>query len=247
MKLSGIVIAKNSEYIIQACLESISFCDEVIVVDAGSTDQTVSVAKKLGAKIITGDENSFAKQRELGLKAASGEWVLYIDTDERVSANLRENILEQVRKENNEFAGFRIQRKNYYLGNYQWPKVELLERLFKKSELHGWYGQLHETPKVEGKIGVLSGSLSHYTHQDLTSMLAKTIRWSDIEGDLRLSAHHPKMVWWRFFRVMITAFFDSYVKQGGWQVGTPGLIESIYQSYSMFITYAKLWELQQKN
>jgi hypothetical protein len=100
---------------------------------------------------------------------------------------------------------------------------------------------------VKGKVGVLEGYLFHYTHQDLTSMVEKTIAWSEIEAELRYNANHPKMSWWRFFRVMLTAFFDSYVRQKGYKAGTAGLVESIYQSYSMFITYARLWEMQQEH
>ena len=75
-------------------------------------------------------------------------------------------------------------------------------------------------------------------------MLNKTIEWSSAEAMLRYNAGHPQMTWWRFPRVMLTAFFDSYIKQQGFRAGAIGLIESIYQSFSIFITYAKLWELQ---
>ena len=77
-------------------------------------------------------------------------------------------------------------------------------------------------------------------------MVNKTLEWSKIEAELRFNSNHPKMVWWRFPRVMTTAFLNSYVKQGGYKVGTVGIIESVYQSFSMFITYARLWEMQKK-
>ena len=108
------------------------------------------------------------------------------------------------------------------------------------------YGELHETAKVNGGIGELQGLIYHYTHWDLFSMLQKTILWSDIEAKLRIDSNHPSMSWWRFIRVMITAFYDSYIKQGGYSVGTIGLIESMYQAFSIFVTYANLWELQEK-
>jgi hypothetical protein len=115
-----------------------------------------------------------------------------------------------------------------------------------KSHLKGWYGQLHETPIIKGSIGELPGYLLHYTHQSLSEMLAKTIEWSTIEAKLRYEANHPRMTWWRFPLVMSRAFFSSYIAQDGWRAGTVGLIESIYQAFSMFITYAKLWEMQEK-
>jgi len=243
--LSGVVIAKNNEKLLGDCIASISFCDEIIVVDGGSTDGTVQLAKKLGARVVQGAHDNFSRQREIGKEEARGKWILYIDTDERVSQALTEEILQTISTENGTHA-FRLKRQNYYLGNHPWPTVEKLERLFQKKYLKGWYGTLHETARVEGEIGELHGILSHYTHRDLSSMLAKTIEWSGYEAQLRLDAHHPKMTWWRFPRVMLTAFYDSYIRQSGWKVGIVGLIESMYQAYSMFITYARVWEMQQK-
>jgi hypothetical protein len=78
-------------------------------------------------------------------------------------------------------------------------------------------------------------------------MIAKTNEWSEIEAQLRFNNDHPIISWWRIFRVMLTAFWQSYVKQSGWKAGTVGLIESIYQAFSMFVTYSKLWEMQNKH
>lgn len=245
MKLSGVVIAKNGEELLTDCLNSLSFCDEVVVVDAGSTDNTSSLAKKLGARVVAGTHGDFAKQRNVGRDGAKGDWILYIDTDERVSPKLQKHIQEAIKT--NEYAAYRIKRKNFYLGNHEWPKIERLERLFQKENLEGWYGKLHETAKVKGEIGDIDGFLLHYTHRDLSSMLEKTIQWSQTEAHLRLDANHPRIVSWRLLRVMITGFYDSYIKQGGWKAGIMGLIESLYQSYSMFVTYARLWEMQQKH
>ena len=77
-------------------------------------------------------------------------------------------------------------------------------------------------------------------------MIKKTNQWSEIEAELLFKANHPEMTWWRFLRVMLIKFWNSYIGQGGWKVGVPGLIESIYQAFSYFIVYAKLWEKQQR-
>ncbi len=246
VKLSAIILTKNSEDLIADCIDSVSFCDEVIVIDDYSTDRTVELAKHLGAIVFPYSSESFAKRRNLGLKKAKGRWILYLDVDERVTSELAKAIQEVLERKKDIYAAYRLQRKNFYLGNNEWPKIEKLERLFKKSKLEEWYGDLHESPRVNGDIGDLeNGFIRHYTHQDLTSMLNKTIQWSKIEADLRLHANHPHMSWWRFFRVMATAFYDSYIRQKGYKVGTAGLIESMFQAFSMFITYARLWELQQ--
>jgi len=242
--LSAIIIAKNAEEMIGDCIDSLNFCDEIIVIDNASTDRTSELLKILGVKAFSLKSDSFSELRDFGLKKAKGKWVLYIDADERVSPELASDIKAAI--ENSAFPAFKLQRKNFYLGDHEWPYIEKLERLFKKNALEGWQGKLHETPIVKGEIGELDGFLLHYTHRDLATMLDKTIEWSGVEADLRLQAKHPKMTWWRFFRVMFTGFWDSYVKQKGYKAGTAGLIESIYQSFSMFITYARLWEKQQK-
>lgn len=247
IKISAIIIAQNAESLIADCIDSVAFCAEVIVVDAGSKDKTVDLARRMSAKIINEDSGSFAEQRNVGLKHAKGDWVLYIDTDERVSPELREAIIQYINNPINEYTALRLKRKNFYFGNNPWPYIETLERLFKREKLKGWKGKLHESPIVVGDIGELEGFLFHYTHRDLTSMLQKTIVWSQVEAQLRLDAHHPKMTWWRFPRVMLTAFWDSYVRQKGYKAGTVGIVESIYQAFSMFITYARLWEMQNKN
>jgi glycosyltransferase involved in cell wall biosynthesis len=244
-KISAVILTKNSENLIADCIDSVSFCDEVIIIDDYSIDRTAELAKHLGASVYPYSSESFAKKRNLGLKKAKGKWILYLDVDERVSPELREAIQSILERKKDIYSAYRVNRKNFYLGNNEWPTLEKLERLFKRSKLEEWYGDLHESPRVNGDIGDLDeGFIRHYTHQDLTSMLNKTIQWSKIEAELREKANHPKMTWWRFYRVMITAFYDSYVKQKGYKVGTAGLIESIFQAFSMFITYARLWELQ---
>lgn len=246
MRLSVIILTKNEEKTIEKCIESVSFADEVIIIDNGSDDNTINKAKKAGGQVFSFETENFSELRNYGIKLAHGKWLLYIDADEIVSRELKNSILNRISLDTQEFAGFSLKRKNYYLGNHEWPGFEELERLFLKDSLKGWKGRVHETPLVAGKIGFLDGFLYHYTHKDLTAMLNKTIEWSEIEADLRFKSHHPQMVPWRFFRVMTTAFLNSYVKQQGWKAGTAGLIESMYQSFSMFITYAKLWELQNK-
>jgi glycosyltransferase involved in cell wall biosynthesis len=245
-KLSAIILAKNAETMIADCLDSVSFCDEIIVIDDGSSDRTAEIAKRMDAKVFPLVERNFAERRNYGLRKAKGKWVLYIDTDERISPELRDEIQIAVSQDHSMFDAYRFPRKNFYLGNNEWPYIEKLERLFKRASLETWQGTLHETARVAGEIGDLDGYLLHYTHQDLTSMVAKTIQWSEMEAELRFNANHPKMTWWRFFRVMATGFYGSYVKQKGYKAGTAGLVESMYQSYSMFITYARLWEMQNK-
>ncbi len=246
--ISAIVIAKNEEKMIGDCLTSISFCDEIILIDNGSTDKTLEIGKSMGAQIFEKKSSDFSELRNFGLSKASGNWILYVDADERIDLQLRENIESVIKNNENKIAGYKLKRKNFYFGSSmknEWPCIEKIKRLFKKDSLKTWKGELHESPIINGEIKELDGFLLHFTHRDLSSMLKKTIEWSKIEAELRFKSKHPQMAWWRFPRVMLNSFFNSFFQQGGWKIGTVGLIESIYQSFSMFITYLRLWELQQ--
>ena len=249
-KVSVIILTKNSENLLADCIESVKeLANEIIIIDDKSTDRTVELAKHLGARVETSKttSNNFAEKRNIGLKKAKNKWILYIDDDERLTPELSQSIQAITNLKKPEYQAYKILRKNYYFGENAWPYIEILERLFEKSSIKGWSGPVHETPKIDGKIGELKGHLLHYTHRDLTSMVNKTIEWSKIEAELRFKSNHPPITWWRFPRVMITSFFNSYIRQKGYKADTVGLLESIYQSFSIFITYARLWEMQQKN
>lgn len=242
-RLSVIIITRNEEEGIVACINAVKdSCDEIVVIDNDSSDRTEKVAKTAGARVYTVPGLDFSYLRNFGKEKAQGEWLLYLDTDERVSGELVKEIHQTI-KNSESLAGYRIVRKNHYFGTL-WPKTEYIVRLIRKNALIGWQGVVHETAMVAGAIGQLQAPLLHFAHNDLTAMVKKTNEWSEIESQLRYKSNHPQMTWWRFFRVMLTAFWGSYIIDGGWRVGTVGLIESIYQSFSIFITYAKLWEKQ---
>ncbi len=243
-KISAVIIVKNGEKLLVDCIDSLKFVDEIIIIDNGSTDRTVELAQLLKAQVFTYTTSDFSALRNYGLRKAKGNWILYVDVDERVSGDLAVSIRKVTEKRESKYNAYWIKRQNFYFGNHKWPTSEKLERLFKKKALEEWYGELHESPRVKGEIGELEGYLLHYTHRDLTSMVEKTIRWSAVEAKLRFDAKHPPMTWWRFPRVMITTFYHYYVSEKGYKAGTAGLIESIYQTFSIFITYARLWELQ---
>lgn len=253
LKLSIVIIARDEEKIIKDCLESAKWADEIVLVDTGSADKTFQIAKKYGAKIIklpVSKEKDFSKWRNEGLKAAQGEWILYIDADERVTPELKKEIQEVITK--TEYEAYEIPRRNYYLGKEMhyggaWP--DYVRRLFLKKKLKGWQEKLHEHPVVDGEWGRLESPLIHQTHRDLSSMVEKTREWSKIEAELlfkNYSGGHPPVTWWRILRIMLTEFWHRGIKLQGLRDGTVGWIEVIFQMFSRFITYARLWELQQK-
>lgn len=242
MKLSAIVIARNEEARIERCLSSLEWADEIIVVDNGSTDRTKELARMKGAMVVNADSiGDFAKLRNRAKEKSNGEWLLYVDADETVTKELAEEIQNSLQTKK---IGYELRRKNYYLG-HPWPGDEYILRLMRKDALKEWYGELHETARVSGEIGRLNAPMLHETHRTLEEMVAKTNEWSETEAKLRFDAGHPPVVWWRLLRVMVTGFWRSYIGDCGFKAGTIGLIESMYQAFSMFVTYSKLWELQQ--
>jgi len=248
MKISAVVIAKNSEDIIADCLDSLGFCDEIVFIDDSSVDRTMEIAKTFTKFVFENPQKSegFVEAvRKFGISKASCDWVLILDADERITPQLAHEIKEEILKRDS-FNAYNIVRINHYLGNNPWPKNDLVLRLFKKSVVENIDWKLHTSPTIEGKIGILKNPMMHYTHQDLSSMLVKTIEWSKLEAKARYDSGHPRMRVWRFPKLMLSAFLRSYVKEGGWKVGSVGLIESVYQSFSVFITYVRLWELQKK-
>lgn len=243
--ISAVILTKNEEQMIANCINSCKqIASEIIVIDNGSGDKTVEIAMQKGARVEISNDQSFAKRRELGASVASGDWILYVDADERVTPELAKEIEENMHSASGH-SGYVINRKDYYFG-IERPLYSPMHRLFKKENLKGWHGELHETPKVDGSIGYLSNYFLHFTHTDIDSMFKNTMSWSSKESQLRFDAGHPPVVWWRLIRVFVTGFWGSFVTQKGYTCGTAGWVEALYQGCSMFFTYAKLWELQNK-
>lgn len=246
MKLSCVILTKNEAELIKDCIRSLRPLspNEVLVVDDESTDKTVAIAKSLGAKVIVHRKLDFAEARNFAVKKTRGEWILYIDADERLTPELCAAITQELESGGSFMAAFSFPRVNYYLGK-RWPHTESVVRLFRRGALLSWRGSLHESPYITGAIKQLNAPLVHFTHRNLSEMVENTLVWSAIEARLRYGVKHPPVSWWRLPRVMLPTFIDYYFIQGGWRVGTVGLIESMYQAFSIFITYARLWELQQ--
>ncbi len=254
--ISVIIIAGNAEKDIERALESAKWAKEIVVILANSTDGTGSIAKKYTRKIFeTQDEyaSHYDKWRNLGLEKAAGDWIFYLDADEVITPELKKEILLITKRQSpnteHQFVAYAVPRENYCLGQRvkyggSWP--DYVKRLFYKSALEKWVGQLHEEPVFKGKLGHLKNPIRHYTHKNLASMLAKTISWSKLEAEELHKVGHPPMVWWRFLRMMLTEFWQRGIKKQGFRDGTVGIIKVIFQMFSRFITYARLWELQQK-
>jgi len=244
--LSVIIITYNEEEVIKNCLESlVGFAEEIIIVDSESEDRTVEIAKQYTSKLFIRKLTNFSDQRNYAMKKAQGDWVLYIDADEVVTPEFKKEVQHIINNYNKSMdAGYFIHRDTYYFGK-RWGLIDRVQRLFLKDDFEVWEGVVHETPRIKGKFGEINSPIKHFTHRSLHHMIKKTNKWSEYEAQLRFDSHHPPMNTVRFIRVILTGFFNSYIKENGYRNGTVGFIESTYQAFSLFITYAKLWEKQQ--
>lgn len=244
--LSVIIISKNEEQMIGECLLSVQdLAGEIVVVDTGNTDKTNDIAKSFGARIVKSKGPGYAEFRNSGLKAAKGDWILYVDADERVTPLLKREIEEIV--QTNRPGVYQIPRRNIFLGremHYGGWGDDKVVRLFYKKLLTGYKGDLHEQPVFDHPLSTTHNPLVHYSHRDLSSMLAKTLEFTDYEARLRLQANHPPVSWWRILRIMATEFWYRFVRLQAWRDGPEGVIDGLFQVFNSFVIYARLWELQ---
>src|SRR3990167_2054980 len=194
MTISALVLTKNEEEMIEDCLKQLIFADEIVIVDQNSVDNTLKIAKKYTDRIFKSSANDFAQNRNTLKYLAKGDWLLYVDADERINDQLVNEIRETIKVQ--KYSAFYFPRKNYILGKWLkhggwWP--DYVPRLFKKSELVGWDGKVHESPEVKGKFSYMKYPISHHTARNVSLMLLKTTKWAKIEANLKNRAGH-KMI-----------------------------------------------------
>lgn len=265
VKISVIIVAKNEEEKLPDCLKSIKWADEIVVIDNDSMDKTVEIAKRFGARVFSASDTltlKYADLRNMGLEKAIGKWVFYIDADERVTPELKDEINEiltssfdKPRTSQNDrnvdgdgrYNAYAIPRRNVILGREMkhggwWP--DYVKRLFLRKSLKKWTGDVHEEPVYEGEMGHLENHLIHIKHNKLEGMVEKTNKWSEIEAKLMFDANHPRMNIVRFFTAMAREFWLRMIKHKAFLDGGEGTVYALYQVWSKFISYAKLWEMQ---
>lgn len=169
MKISALILTKNEEEMIADCLKQLDFVDEIIILDQGSSDNTLKIASAYTKNIFSTSNESFAKNRQTLAGHAKGEWLLYLDADER----LDESVVKEIKQATNDdtYQAFYFPRKNIILG--KWLKhggwsPDYVPRLFKKSALVGWHGRVHESPEIVGEFAHLDAPITHLTARTLS-------------------------------------------------------------------------------
>jgi len=242
--LAVIVITKNEEQNIDACLESVRWADEIIVVDGGSSDRTVELARSKGAKVFERKWDGYGAAKNFGLSQCTSEWVLWLDADERVTEPLGEEIRTVVRS-NSSFNGYEFPRRSNFLGKWirhcGWYPGYVL-RLFRRASGRFTEQRVHERLVVEGSVGRLRNDLLHFTDPSLSHYFEKFNRYTTLAAE-ELASNDGRF---RFSQVLIRppwVFIRMYFLRAGFLDGFAGFVLCLLSSFYVFVKYAKLWEI----
>lgn len=245
--LSVVVLTKNEENNIVDCLESLSFCDEIIIIDDNSNDRTLELLKNFKVKLYERSLNDdFSVQRNFGLEKANGDWVLFIDADERVTPLLKKEILYKI-EASGEVSGFYFRRKDYFIGrplNYGETASIRLLRLVKKSKGF-WQGRVHEIMKISGKTELMENPIIHYPHKSLSEFLSEISSYSTLRSkelfESGIKANFLSIILYPKAKFLLNFFIKK-----GFLDGIYGFVFAILMSFHSFLVRAKLWLLWQK-
>ncbi len=241
--LSVIVITKNEAHNIEACLRSVEFCDDIIVVDAESCDQTAAIAKKFTPNVFIQPWEGFAAAKQFAVKQTKYSWVLWLDADERVMPALVDEIHRILMSEPKE-AAFTVARRAYFLG--KWIKHSgwypgRVARLFHKERAVFNDATVHEGLTLNGEAGRLNNDLLHFTDPNIYHYFSKFNKYTSLAAEeLVKNEKFFKLTdiiirpWWQFVRM--------YLIRRGFLDGVQGLLLALFSSAYVFTKYCKLWE-----
>lgn len=240
-KITAIVLTKNEEKNIKDCLSSLAWCSEILLIDDYSTDNTVAIAEKFGARTIKRNLNgSFASQRNYALEKAKNNWILFVDADERVSDSLAYEIKKAILNENN--SGYYISRNTVFLAKEmkggEWSGTKLLRIGKKNSGL--WTRAVHETWEISGTVKLLKSPLLHLSPTSLDKMISSMALYSPLHARSRVSENKDV----KYFQIIIypvVKFFNNFFVKRGYVDGVHGFVYSTLMSLHSFMSLAIQW------
>lgn len=247
MKISAVILTFNEEKEIIDCINGLKFCDEIIVVDSGSTDNTVKLAASTGADIYDHTFKDFADARNFGLKKSHGDWVFFVDADERIVDSLKKEIIHQLSK-NSSIQGYFFKRDDFAFGQWlkhgETAKVRLL-RLARKGSGE-WRRSVHEFWDVTGPTFLFKTPIQHYSHASIEEFLKKINLYSSFDA----KEHFQNGVNgnpWNLLLYPTAKFTQNYFWHLGFLDGSVGFIFAILMSINSFLIRAKLYLLWRNN
>jgi len=239
-KLTVIIPTFNEEAYLEDALFSVSFADEIIVIDSFSTDATPEIAKKFATKFLQRKFDNFSNQKNFALKEATGDWVLFVDADERVTHSLEAEIKSTI--QNPKHAGYKINFPHFYMNRFLYHHSDDVLRLVKR-ESASFSGMVHEKLNCNGSVGKLKNKMLHFTYKSLDSYISKkeSYAWFQAEQEFQKG---KKVTWFHLFFKPAYRFFRSFVLKGGFRDGVPGMSVAAVNAYGVFERYVKLILLQ---
>ncbi len=260
MPVSAVLITLNAASQLENTLSSLKFCDDLVIVDSGSTDGTLDIAAAFGARVFQQEWKGFGPQKQYAVAQAKNDWVLCLDADEEVTAELKQSIVESfaglltsssagssVGSLAGSFAGYRMPRCNHFLGRYLrhgegYPDLSL--RFFNRQKANWNSEAVHEG--VEGLIpnaqfGLLQGDLLHHSAESLGQYLSKQNRYTDIQSTM-LAERGKWPTTGKLVLSPLVRFIKFYVVRKGFLDGWPGLVHIAIGCFNSFIKYAKTRE-----
>ena len=245
-KISACLTVGNEENNLRRCLDSLYWVDEIVVVDSFSKDRTVEIARQYTDRVYQHKWLGYVGQKELIKKMASYPWILFIDADEEVSPELRNEIIQEFESGNNHnYDGYEFPRKVYFLEQWimhgeWWPDLKM--RLYRKDKGICTGREPHDHVLVTGPIKRLKGCLNHYTYDDISDQIMTQNRFSTISSASLYEEHRRFSGIDLVFRPMFR-FFKGYILKRGFMEGYRGFIIATLIAMGVFLKYAKLWEL----
>ena len=241
--VSAAVVCRDEEHHIGECLDSVAWCDEIVVVDSGSSDRTLEIARKRATRVIQRPWSGYAAQKGFALEHTQGTWVLCLDADERCTPALR-HAIEAALAEDPPVAGFEVRRHVFYLGRWidhggWYPDWKL--RLVRRGRARWGGADPHDKLLPDGPVRRLDADLVHYTYRDFADHLRTVQRFSDVVSEgwaergrrfsLSLALLHPP-----------AKFLECWVWKQGFRDGWPGFVIAATSAFYVFAKHVKLWE-----
>ncbi len=251
--LSVVLITLNEAANVLRTLASVRWAAEIVVVDSGSTDATIEIARQAGARVFSEPWKGFAAQKNSAISHASGDWVLSLDADEEVSPELAREIQALLAGEP-EFTAYRIPRLNHFLGRPlghggYWPDPKL--RLFRRGAARFEEQPVHETMRADGPDGLLRGHLIHHCYATLEDYIDHMNRYSTIAAEALVASGRVRdsRLWlkWNALLNPAATFLYNYIFRLGFLDGRAGLLQHINHSVYIHWKYAKAWEFARRN
>jgi glycosyltransferase involved in cell wall biosynthesis len=241
VKISGVIMARNEETNIEDAIKSLNFTDQIVVTDTGSTDNTLELAKKAGAEVYHIEFAGFGKSKQKSLEYCDGEWIIFLDADERVSPELAKK-LKSIVESNTSIDGYKLNRLTYFLGKpikHSGWYPDYVTRFFKKDKGKFNNKMVHESIEIEGEVGRVDEVIEHYSYKNLEQYIDKANEYSTLSA-LEMAEEGKRFGLINLIFRPIFIFFKMFVIKLGFLDGLRGFLLAVLSSYHVFLKYAKL-------